>query len=173
MLLVALTLIQKCLNKCETALPNFDKRMERGQEEHAIREQQGVGLPAMLQWQMLTLFILVPIAFQARPTQIAYPSPAVTPSIASCSGYGLWGGHQSPPLNEIAAWRHRFQLTLQNQLGMEAHQQPQMGPELHLLPLSDMSDAGTSSFEQQLPLASRSDINLELQLGTKPPSWCS
>lgn len=44
----------------------------------------------------------VPIAFQARPTQIAYPSPTVTPSIASGWGYGLWGGHQSASLNEIA-----------------------------------------------------------------------
>ncbi|KAK1386103.1 hypothetical protein POM88_023838 [Heracleum sosnowskyi] len=102
----------------------------------------------------------VPIAFEARAAQICHACGWV---------YGVCGGQGSG---------QGFQLRL------EAHhdQQQRMGVEQQPLPLlSIMSDAGASSSTQnheiasnaalhgrQLSSAHRSDINLELQLGTSP-----
>lgn len=145
----------------------------------------------------------IPIVYEAQPTQSAYPSMTGRPSSlsalchASGSGYGVWSGHQSTPLNEVqrqanpASFGQGFQqplnnsqTQLQNQLELKAHQQRRMGFEQQPLPiLSNMFDTGTSSSvrnhqttsdagrnAQQLPLAHCTHTNLELQLRTKPLS---
>ncbi|KAK1396687.1 hypothetical protein POM88_006550 [Heracleum sosnowskyi] len=142
-----------------------------------------------------------PIAYQARPTQIAYPSITIRPSRlsamchASDLDYGVWGGHQSRrPLDELqcncnlASVGQGFQQTLHNshkqlqkQLGLEAGEEDKIGLEHQPLSLlNNMFIPGTSSIvpmgqttsnasgNEQLALAHRSYINLELRI--KPPS---
>ncbi|KAL8146787.1 uncharacterized protein LOC141705995 isoform X2 [Apium graveolens] len=128
----------------------------------------------------------IPTVYEPRRMQIA--STPVRPSRlsrmfpASGSGNGVWGGHQSTPLNELQ--RHDSNSQLQNQHGLGAHQQQQMGFQQQPLPiLSNLFDTGISSSvpnhqttsnagrsAQQLPLAQKSYTNLELQLRTKPLS---
>lgn len=128
----------------------------------------------------------IPTLYEARQTQIASttfrPSRLSRMCNASGSGYGVWGGHQSTPVNELQ--HHDSHMQLLNQHGLGAHQQQQMGLEQQPLPiLSNMFNTGTSSSvrnhqttsnagrsAQQLPLAPRSYTNLELQLRTKPLS---
>lgn len=142
-----------------------------------------------------------------QPRQNAHPLTTVRPSRLStmCSTYGsssgVWGGHQSAPLNELQRHAnppalglglqqnlHNSHMQLQNQLGSEARQQQHMELEQPLPVLRNMFDAGTSHTGtsssaqdhqttsnaarngQQQPSARRTYLNLELQLGTKPPS---
>ncbi|KAK1396674.1 hypothetical protein POM88_006537 [Heracleum sosnowskyi] len=107
-----------------------------------------------------------PIAYEARPTQIAYPSITIRPSRlsamchASDLDYGVWGGHQSRrPLDELqcncnlASVGQGFQQTLHNshkplqkQLGLEAGEEDKIGLEHQPLSLlNNMFIPGTSS----------------------------
>ncbi|KAK1396676.1 hypothetical protein POM88_006539 [Heracleum sosnowskyi] len=107
-----------------------------------------------------------PIAYEARPTQIAYPSISIRPSRlsamchASDLDYGVWGKHQSRrPLDELqcncnlASVGQGFQQTLHNshkqlqkQLGLEAGEEDKIGLEHQPLSLlNNMFIPGTSS----------------------------